>query len=185
MKIYYHTLCGCILERHELINGPSSVNRRLICKEHHEIIKAKSCFCKKCGKRIIHNSPSGRLPPLCEECNPPKAKVEEDLVELSEQAFNALLERSDCVYRPLCFEVFIKEDLLPCLGCFDYQSKDPLCDLEYKVDLKELDETTCQILETLKRNQKQLEKQALLKWGPLYEKRKRDLRRHHRFCDAG
>lgn len=176
--------CGCTLERHELVNASLNMNNRLVCKKHRKRIKAKFSYCEECGKKITLHGSSGRLPRKCAVCSPPRKKPA-DSFELNKSA-EILIERSDCIYRPLCIEVHIKKPNLPCVKCQDYEPSDSLTDLIYAVNLCELDTVIERANSLSSTNQKQIiENEARLKWGKIYDKRNRDIQKNSRLRNAG
>jgi hypothetical protein len=162
--VYYQTLCGCLLQREDLIPGPSSKNRRLMCPEHHGEIDSKFTHCIQCGKeiRVEKKDIQVRLPLRCQTCFPArvhntKAKRQ---TAINQNEFDMLIKRSDCVYRPLCAEVFIKKNQLPCETCKEYVPMDALDTPQYGLNLSELDDYI---------------KKGMEEWGMMFVKRLKDL----------
>jgi hypothetical protein len=158
----------------------------LVCRKHHKIVKEKFCFCKDCGRKITLKGSSGKLPERCAVCSPPRKKSKEVLMNLTETAFDIFIERSDCIYRPLCMEVHLRDQQLPCIKCPDYEPKDLLNDLSYEIDLAELDAEIKKINTTSSKDKKKfMEKEAHLKWGKIYDKRNRDTQRDNGLRKTG
>jgi hypothetical protein len=164
--VYYQTMCGCLLQRHELIPGPSSKNRRLMCPEHKGEIASKFSHCIKCNAEIRFDKQDikVKMPTMCQDCNPVKTirKVrQQKQAGMNPGEFDVLIERSNCIYRPLCREVFIRKNQLPCVGCQDYKPTDDILDnIKYGLDLSELDEYINKGME---------------EWGMIFVKRLQDL----------
>lgn len=174
---YYEAVCGCILTRERLVKGPAEVKYRLVCSKHLKPIRYKFGYCQKCGRKIQYTRTRLQIPRLCIECDPVfkrkskynKAKRKRKLSKLDEnQIFEILMQRSDCVFRPLCSEVHIENTLasLPCHLCNEYEKKDPLQDLVYNINLKQLDNHI---------KSKQNFDDGVSNWGKIYLKRVKDL----------
>lgn len=189
-EIYYQTLCGCIKLRGELIHGPNSIHRRLICPEHSKTLEYKFGFCKKCGAKIKYKTPQSKIPLLCLECDPirrrkkeyqERQKLKTQITASEEEIIDIMMERSECEFRPLCFQVNLNKPSLPCFHCTEYKKKSYLAHLIYDIDLDELD----QFIKKIHNNQdetihKELFDRGRNKWATLFEKRERDLQKKGR-----
>jgi len=174
------------MTRDQLIHGPSSMNRRLICPEHRQPLKYKFAYCKKCGVKIEYRTPQSKIPLLCLDCDPVRKRKKEyqerqkrkaRITASDEELIEIMMERAECLYRPLCFEVYIKKNRLPCFECVEFKKKSSLSFLLYNIDLKELDSLIKKLHQAEDPNtQKQLYGQGQEKWGPLFEKREHDLK---------
>ena len=186
--IYYKTLCGCIHTRDKLIHGPNSINRRLICPEHGETLRSKLAYCINCGVKIEYETPQSKIPRLCLDCDPirkqkkinqEKQKLRTRITATEEEFIDVMMARAECMYRPLCFEIYIKKPSLPCFNCLEYKKKSQLYLLPYNINLKELDGFIKKIHQTTIQKQWQLlYGQGQSEWGPIFEKRERDLKKN-------
>lgn len=179
--IFYQTLCGCVSERADLL----VISNKLYCPAHLKGVESKFASCLSCGQEIRYYAITTRIPNKCADCNP-KLKSKQRLHEQGESCLNInqeefleiMMERSDCMYRPMCSEVHFKKYALPCIECPDYS---PIGTIEmpmYGFDLEPLDTMIKSIfamesIDLLTANN--LEKDALEKWGDFFTKRKRDL----------
>jgi len=191
--VFYETLCGCIYEKQKLIKGLKGIHNRLQCPVHHEELKSKFSHCMQCSDKIVATTVQSKIPILCPVCDPgfeKRRKCETDkrnrataeinsTESYSELSTETLIERSNCVYRPLCFEINIKKSKLPCLGCKEFIPAGESIILFYDINLKDLDSVIGKIISpSTEIDQKTIEKMNQIgkeRWGIIFEKRTRDL----------
>lgn len=176
-KVYYQTTCGCTWTKEQLGKGDNTQNYRLVCPYHKEFIEIKFGFCITCGDKISYTNPKLAVAKKCQTCNPSLKRKKRHRSRKSDQKVKklahevvmpSLIERADCATRPLCMEMFLDEDYLPCHGCDDYEPGDPFKDLQYNVDLSEIDSF-------IRAENPTTRAEGHLKWGKFYEKRQKIL----------
>jgi hypothetical protein len=154
------------------------MNARLVCPGHLKKIKSKHTNCFACGNEIFNSSiKQAKLPFLCADCDPSwetrrackairiESKENEDI---DDDTCIMMMSKSECIFRPLCVEIHIKKDFLPCNNCHDFEKKDDMDQLEYNINLAQLDSF-------IKNNiNHEIGKK---RWGKIFEKRERDLRK--------
>jgi len=184
--VYYKTECGCIKTREQLIKGDQQHQYRLVCPEHHSFIDFKYSYCQQCGAKIICSTIAQKAAKKCIDCNPilgrkiayaRRQATFKKVKATNEQILDALMERSDCIYRPLCSEVHMKDVRLPCYNCKNYFQKNPLDDLVYDIDIEELDIFIKTLLkETNPTKIKSLEIEGIDRWNKIFQKRFKDVK---------
>lgn len=185
--IFYETGCGCVHSREQLVKGDQSLSYRLVCPVHREFIKYKYGYCLKCNKEIRYSTPQLKVAKFCTDCNPTykrkvnlakRRKAFKKIKASPEELFEIAMQRSDCLFRPLCTEVHIKDTRLPCCGCTDYDKKNSLDDLCYDLDLKMLNQFCNQAIgEENPVKRKLYVVKGLSEWGQIFTKRYKDLKK--------
>lgn len=181
METYYTTECGCYHTRQTLGRGGQAHDYRLICPQHGGFLESKFSFCEECGAEIKCQNTQVIAAKKCLDCNPAlqrKKKYQEKKrkqVEIKisdEKMMEILIDRSDCVCRPLCCIVHIRgtAEILPCYNCPDYKPKKLMEEVLYTLNLEELDST-------VKSQDPDTQARGLSTWGEIFKKRQRDLQR--------
>ncbi len=182
--VYYKMACGCLCERSDLVR----IDSKLYCPEHKSRINSKLSKCIQCGQEIKSKTLTSNVPFRCVKCNPRrviKGKSQEKIKKikkpkrrfLTKDAFvEIMMERSVCIYRPLCLVVHFKDNELPCVDCKDFSKTDSINTITYGVDLKKLDDHIEKIFITKSQAELRVLNNTGLKfWGSIFEKRKKDL----------
>ncbi len=184
--IYYKMDCGCLLFKEDLVHGPQSINYRFMCPIHGSFIKYKYGFCFKCGKKIKNINTKAKVAMHCIKCNPALGrkkryaeKKKKAKNKVSANAVKIAVNRSDCIFRPLCVEVHLKEIVLPCYKCNEYNPQPAVTILPYSINLDELDSFIKSMNDLQKAHEKTAARaEGFNTWGKIFEKREQDIMRN-------
>jgi hypothetical protein len=127
LTLYWMT-CGCVRRYEELDKNRNPYKCRCIEKGR---IDYRTTECKVCGKRFEFDK-MGATPVYCPVCRiickiPTRSKKEPsesiDLYIMRHPNALASEKRYDCVSRDGCILKYETRQVLPCLGCNQYQSR--------------------------------------------------------------
>lgn len=155
--------CGCVHTRDKLVKRLNDT--RLLCPDHFEPIAYKKGRCLQCGGEVRSVVPQAVLAHKCKKCNPIAYKNrKKQRVTPLKKINKVLMERSNCIYRKLCIEIFINQQRLPCYECSDFKEKpeDDFNFTVYDLNLKELDNYI------LKKQNYEI---GVKTWGKIFKKR--------------
>lgn len=131
--MYYQMMCGCQLERKDLIRTKAT-KERLDCPTHPwSRIVIRFTFCKICGVRRTFAPSNGRPSLYCAEHQKEQnksAKIKEELepepVKITRNMYAGEVDldrRAHCIHRMDCLTEYSKFYDVPCKSCEKFERK--------------------------------------------------------------